>query len=144
MGKYTLDFTASEINNRLSKLDNTPISMELVWQNASPSSEFAAQTINFIKESNDIVCVEFLDYTDNSLKKTCMVQSGSGSLESIRHVINTGSTEPPYIFQRSFDVSNSGVTFGTCMMKLTNSGTSYPNKNHGCVPNKIFIIKEVQ
>ena len=143
MGKYTLDFTASEINNRLSKLDNTPISMELVWQNASPTSKFEPQTINFTKTSNDIVCVEFLDYTDNSLKKTCMVQNGSGSLESIRHVVN-GGTEPPYIFQRAFDVSNSGVTFGTCMMKLTNSGTSYPNENHGCVPNKIFIIKGVQ
>lgn len=40
---FKLDYTAEEINERLGV---QPVSMELLWENASPTSEFPAQTIS--------------------------------------------------------------------------------------------------
>lgn len=53
MADYVLSYTGEEIEARLGILDDTPISMELLWENASPTSDFVRQTIT----------IDFKDYT---------------------------------------------------------------------------------
>lgn len=133
MGKYTLDFTASEINNRLSKLDNTPISMELVWQNASPSSEFAAQTIELDLSKYTKYEIEFLFHTAET---HINIQKSVVGNKMLLCLNDAGS-----IYRRNVASTASSLYFSD-MVGSHNTGSSI-NDNNYLIPCRVYGIKGV-
>lgn len=127
-------------NDGVTLADLGGLKMVKVWENASTTSDFLPQKISFEKDSKDIVLIEYIKYLWETTKKSLMIQSGSGILDCTRQIQQ--GTEPAYHYERAFDVSNSGIDFGSCGMKANN--TFYGNQNTCCVPIRIFVIKGVQ
>lgn len=141
MGKYTLDFTASEINERLGKLDNMPISKTLLWENASPSSIFEAQTINLDLSKYDEVHIESTMYRGNGTIRTNIIRMGYvGYLLEIVEALSENAT---YITGRSASVNKTGVEFGGGGYEYITTGTRTANGSYA-VPLRIYGIKGVQ
>lgn len=137
MGKYTLDFTASEINNRLSKLDNTPISMELLWENASPTSAFAAQTINISDlQDYDLIMVRAKYSIGAYPSFTAFYKTTIGENNSINIVVSS-------IVNRGFVIKSDSISFNEANILANYAGSSSVN-NNVCIPIEIYGIKGVQ
>lgn len=141
MGKYTLDFTASEINNRLSKLDNTPISMELVWVNADAGSQFAAQTLNVDINGYDLIAVIYaLAAGSANTSIEILPPAFETTLKIDSDVRSSGNV---YISSRYMYLGRDGIVFGTGGYKYITSA-AFTESNHYLVPYRIYGIKGVQ
>lgn len=111
------------------------ISKKLLWQNASPTSEFAAQTIS----------IDLSDY-DGILFLTLWQKSLSGGFNSQYVPVGESSTlHVPYYFNvsRSVSVTPTGITFGVGQLTQT-YGTLAANRNDMAIPYICFGIKGVQ
>ena len=119
----------------------------LLWTNASPTSEFAAQTL----DSNDgipdlsgydaveIIC-RYSRTDDARMRYICDV-GGSSSIYWFYYT----ATDGKYTGVRSrniVSVSTTSVTFNTCMGKPVNSSTSTTNNGY-IIPVEIYGIKGV-
>lgn len=116
------------------------ISMVKVWENPAMNSNFPAQKISFEKETNDIVFIEYIKYIAEAITKSLLIGNGSGALNCARQI--QAGTEPVYQYERYLDVSNSGVQFYNCGMKINN--TFYADQNSACVPRRIYVFKGVK
>ena len=119
----------------------------LLWTNASPTSEFAAQTLDSSDgipdlsgyDSVEIVC-RYSTTDDTRTRYVCDV----GSSSSMYWFYYT-ATDGKYTGVRSrnvVSVSTTGVTFDTCMGKPVNSSTSTTNDGY-IIPIEIYGIKGV-
>lgn len=138
MGKYTLDFTANEINNRLSKLNDTPISMELVWENASPTSEFGAQDITINLSDYSLIEIEFKISTtqERTFREKSLINTG-GFACFIYGSVDAGI----YGGYRYFTPFDDKINFSTCWRPTTSTEAV---DNTYCIPIKVYGIKGVQ
>lgn len=111
----------------------------LLWTNASPTSEFASQTISLDLSSYSVVEIEF-KYSSTANPK-CIEKIRKG--ESSRAAIVAGaSTSGAYIsvVNRTVNVTTNGVAFGNgtfANLSGYSEGAVY------MVPTKIYGIKEV-
>lgn len=140
MGKYTLDFTASEINERLSKLDDQPISMELVWQNASPDSDFISQEITLNLEAYAHVAVMYRFHKDSVVYKTGFIPVESAGRTLKLDAVH-GSNGSIYGAYRDFYVWTTRVGCGGGWYATASQDTA---ANNYIIPYKIYGIKGVQ
>ena len=119
----------------------------LLWTNASPTSVFAAQTLNSSDgipdlsgyDSVEIVC-RYSTTTDARIRYICDV----GNSASMYWFYYT-ATDGKYTGVRSrnvVSVSTTGVTFDTCMGKPVNSSRSTTNDGY-IIPIEIYGIKGV-
>lgn len=119
----------------------------LLWTNASPTSVFAAQTLDSSDgipdlsgyDSVEIVC-RYSTTDDTRIRYICDV----GSSSSMYWFYYT-ATDGKYTGVRSrnvVSVSTTGVTFDTCMGKPVNSSTSTTNDGY-IIPIEIYGIKGV-
>ena len=114
----------------------------LLWTNASPTSEFAAQTISLTLSSYDAVEV-VCRYSTTSNSRTiyrCDVGS-SASIDWLYYTVVAGK----YMGVKSrneISASTTGVTFGACTTKPGNS-TDSTTTNGYIIPVKIYGIKGV-
>ena len=119
----------------------------LLWTNASPTSVFAAQTLDSSDgipdlsgyDSVEIVC-RYSTTSDARTRYVCDV----GSSSSMYWFYYT-ATDGKYTGVRSrnvVSVSTTGVTFYTCMGKPVNSSTSTTNDGY-IIPIEIYGIKGV-
>ena len=115
---------------------NAPV---LLWTNASPTSEFAAQTISLALDNYDEVEIEFKHSSSASYKRIEKVKKGESSRSSI---VTGSSTSGEYMAAviRTANVTASGVTFGNG--NLANQ-SSYKEGSSYMVPTKIYGIKGV-
>lgn len=121
----------------------------LLWTNASPTSEFAAQTLDSsdgIPDLSGYDAVE-IEYCYGS-SYTNVVETGIYQKSYTRQYMtchgdiktdNTGF----YISQRLVTVTASGITFGTGMYKNVSAAVKGAASNTHCVPLKIYGIKGV-
>ena len=136
MGKYTLDFTASEINERLSKLDNTPISMELVWENASISSAFNKQTLSLdLSEYSYVLIQSCYDSYGNMMANT-LISVGSNSCLNFGRAYNSGFI----VCSRDANARVDGIYFGD----NEHYQNGYTITNTRNIPRYVYGIKGVQ
>lgn len=114
----------------------------LLWTNASPTSDFAAQTISLTLSSYDaveIVC-RYSTTSDSRTRYICDVGS-SASIDWFYYTVVAGK----YMGVKSrneVSASTTGVTFGACTTKPGNS-TDSTTTNGYIIPIKIYGIKGV-
>lgn len=120
------------------------ISMELLWENASPTSEFGAQTINLDLSKYDAVEIIFrADKSfDSTFSETCLVSGGTGVASVIRNTTTDNMmTGIIGAHIRRYSVKTDGITFTGSVYSYT---TDYHGNNNGCIPYIIYGIKGVQ
>lgn len=138
MAKYTLDFTASEINERLSKLDDTPVSMELLWENASPNSEFAAQSIDVNTTGYDLIYIQSTGGISDVIAK-----QGDGVGCALVNVWARPTNS--YYAERYFQIYNLSVKFEDAYQQSIKPQVLDAFViNSKCKPYRIYGIKGVQ
>ena len=115
---------------------------KLLWTNASPTSDFAAQTVSLTLSSYDaveIVC-RYSTTSDSRTRYICDVGS-SASIDWFYYTVVAGK----YMGVKSrneVSASTTGVTFGACTTKPGNS-TDSTTTNGYIIPIKIYGIKGV-
>ena len=124
------------INNRIANLEQG-ITMDLLWTNASPTSQFAAQTVS-ISNLQDYALI--------------MIRSkfSSGAYESIVgfYKTATGSTctiagTNNVIGARDITINNNSISFKVGTERATYNGGQSTNNNI-CIPVEIYGIKGVK
>ena len=120
---------------------------KLLWTNANPTSEFAAQTLdssNGIPDLSEYDAVEIVcrySRTDDTRMRYICDVGGSASMYWFYYT----ATDGKYTGVRSRNVvsaSTTGVTFNACSGKPGNSTTNTTNNGY-LIPIKIYGIKGV-
>lgn len=110
------------------------VKMELLWENASPSSDFANQTIQLDLSKYDRVRVELANGPSVDIK------IGETKAASYINVYGTGSAQFNIHFRRMI-TSTTGVAFANCRM-LDNNWKSVDSAAV-LIPLRIYGIKGV-
>ena len=116
----------------------------LLWTNASPSSQFANQTISLGLSGYDAVEIEYCygsSYT-NVVETGIYKKSYTKQYMTCHGDIKTDNTVF-YISQRLVTVTASGITFGNGTYKNISAAVKGAANNVYCVPLKIYGIKGV-
>lgn len=118
------------------------ISMELLWENASPTSAFAAQTVSIDLADFGAVDIEYRTTNQSGsrvVKRVYMDRQGI-----LGEVINvTGGGVYASAVMRTAKVSETGVQFAAGFEKLV-SNTDTREDNARVVPTRIFGVKGVK
>lgn len=109
------------------------LSMELLWENASPTSEFAAQDVAADLQEGSFYAIEWLYH-------------GTGTTRSIQIAcvgISTMifSNDSGRVVRRNVDFDPSKLTFSTVAGTVISSAPSTVTDNMYLIPTKIYIIK---
>ena len=117
------------------------VSMKSLWINASPTSDFATQTISLNLSGYEYVLVRYLYSTDyQSLNQIAIVKVGGDAYLTFTGVASTNI----YLSQRTISVGSDSVVFGAPVYK-TYASTSKPTANNKyCIPVEIIGIRGVQ
>lgn len=111
-------------------IDNTNKEWPVLWENANPSSNFAAQTVTVDLSDWSWIAVGAAVGTTGTSEMITLVRNGTSTTISLP---NVGSTQ--YFYKRSITVSPTGVTFSTGYRNTTGTtGTSY------CIPLRIYGV----
>lgn len=127
--------TSAEMARR--NLEITPdnigaLSMELLWENASPTSEFVAQTIPLTLKKGDLVTIEASE--ENTGGAYVYAQCIVGCQSRLFLMSNYRQT-------RAFTVTTTGITFNEGKAGAINS--SLATSNISAIPKRIFVTKGV-
>lgn len=117
---------------------------KLLWTNASPTSEFAAQTVSLTLSGYDAVEIEYCygsSYT-NAVETGIYKKSYTQQYMTCHGDIKTNN-KGYYISQRLVTVTASGITFGKGTYKNISAAANGAEGNVYCVPLKIYGIKVV-
>ena len=117
------------------------VSMKSLWTNASPTSDFAAQTISLNLSDYEYVLVRYLYSTDyQGIDQIAIVKVGRDAYLTFTGAASTNI----YLSQRTISVGSDSVAFGAPVYK-TYASTSNPTANNKyCIPVEIIGIKGVQ
>ena len=113
------------------------ISMELLWENASPASQFAKQTVSLDLSKYDMVEISFNLQTGVlaiSHQLQCKVDGG-------RVIAATPGTQKYH--RRSANVSKTGINFGDCSAYTYSSTVETTTTNGTLIPVFVYGIKGV-
>lgn len=120
---------------------NKKLSMELLWENASPNSSFSGQTINVDLSGYDFLIIEFLTYVKTAdyadYHRTVIARVGIKD-----NVSGFGENGSNFSF-RGFASNNSGITFETARYADKYNDDEMASSNNLYVPQKIYGIKGV-
>lgn len=114
--------------------------MELLWENASPDSEFAEQTITSISENllaYSLLVIECRALSGTELGIVGMVRGGVDRRSHLQYVTNAGSSGAAYTRNCYVD-ANGKIYFSNCYMN------SNEKVNTRMIPARIYGIKGVQ
>lgn len=118
------------------------ITETLLWENANPTSSFAAQTIGLDLSEYDSVEIFTALSTNGTIHRVDKAKKGY-SCRILDYYNPTSTSNYLDLLNRSAAVNNNGVKFGTANSKQTNS-TEATENNKYMIPLKIYGIKEVQ
>ena len=115
----------------------------LLWENASPTSDFPAQDILIALDDYDEIEIEYRIGTTNAKSFREMIAVGKGCALNANANISTNSA---YIrlYNRALEVSTTGVTFEACNSKQVNQSKPLGESNGMCIPTAIYGVKGVQ
>lgn len=109
----------------------------LLWENASPTSEFPSQTVSLDLSGYDAVEIKFKQWVNNTEYTTTKVFVGEKTpLQTF------GDQYARENLRRYATASNSGIVFAICTV-FNIPNTSSTESASGCIPIKIYGIKEV-
>ena len=117
------------------------VSMKSLWTNASPTSDFAAQTIPLILNGYEYVLVRYLYSTNyQDTDQIAIVKVGREAYLTFTGTVSTNI----YLSQRTISVGSDSVAFGAPVYKTYASTSSPTANNKYCIPVEIIGIKGVQ
>ena len=120
---------------------------KLLWTNANPTSEFAAQTLDSsdgIPDLSGYDAVEIEYYGSTTVAASYIIKRKIGEPFFLFGYFNPQSTSAHInLISRSASTATSGITFGGGFSKRTSTSTVYSNNNNYCIPYKIYGIKVV-
>lgn len=119
--------------------NRTPVYMEKLWENASPTSEFAAQTISLTLTGYDLIKV-FFSYSDSDSAVMSVVE-----LKNVTNQQCVGTvwdTAASYFARRYVKRTSSGLQFYAA--SAGSAGTTFSTNNYMCIPIAIYGIKGVK
>ena len=120
-------------------VDGGGLEMELLWENASPTSQFGAQTINVDSSGYDAVFVRTKKYTTQSIViSSGFVKHGEVGYISSAHPDSTNT----YVGQREFTVNEKSIIFTVALEAKGSAKGS--ESNNMFVPIEIYGIKGVK
>ena len=141
----TSDQVVMPDGSRLSYAVPAGLEMELLWENASPTSEFAETKITFKDIGATLYLVEFKSYTDEVLGSIAF-ETGSTAVFSIGYGTDGYNVGAMTLFVRKITEStNNSITFGDGY--YTNVHLNWQSWNRiGIlpVPFRIYGIKGVK
>ena len=120
---------------------NEKVSMELVWENASPSSDFAAQTIDLELVDAELVAIEFRTTTGSTSR--CYEFIRNGSTGALTRVVNVTNSTTMLAVTRNATVMETGVEFSVGYSK-TVSATATTESASRSIPTRIYAIRGIQ
>lgn len=115
--------------------------IKLVWENASPSSSFAAQTVSIDLSGADFVIVEFSATTTGSARPATIIANGKQGVLS--WLANATAGYEILLMSRNATVSDTGIYFDKAYRKTISSTTATEN-NTSAIPTRIYAIKGVR
>jgi hypothetical protein len=113
------------------------VKMELLWENASIASGFAAQIIALDLTEFDSVIIETLNEQDG---ERCIVSSLRVPVGSMAFIIGFNAA---YMQRRKAEVYNGGINFGACQTYTTYGKTSSSEAGWLLKVSKIYGVKGV-
>ena len=122
--------------------------MDLLWENASPASDFVAQTISLDLSGYDMVAIEHDYQTENRRAKITFASvykssTSSNTTDLLNTVVDSGVTGL-YTRFRTAGVNNVCVTFGDgYLVNITTTSTAAQKSDDCCCPTKIYGVKGV-
>lgn len=127
----------SYINNRIETLEQG-VQIELLWENASPTTAFAAQTISLDLNDYDEIRIDYRPFYDktNLKSETCKI-GGSAILDLVMSNMGYVNASTVFVGFRGLSATTTSVTF--------NGGYNYSaTDDRCCIPLAIYGIKGVQ
>lgn len=107
--------------------------MTLLWENASPTSAFAAQTISL-----DLNGYDMIEIVSDGNVFSCSISDKTVPLTVI---YEAGSAGNVYIASRNVTITQTSIVFGGGAYKFFNAPTTGNDDNKRMVPTKIYGIK---
>lgn len=125
------EFSITEMESRLDKLEDSPgVTIKKLWENASPGSSFAAQTIEVDLSPYEMYMVIFRQSTTYALHIAQIATVGHGLMVSMIW------GDSGHYGHRSASCTTSGITFNSPYYDKSASNLYF-------IPNKIYGIKGV-
>ena len=110
------------------------LTSELVWTNASPTSEFAAQTISIDLSGVDDVEIYYQEGTDSGARYYTKIHVGSAG--------RLAATYGNYLTRRYANVTTTGIDW-TIGQRMNTYPSAWAEVNKVLVPVAIYAIKGV-
>lgn len=124
------------------KIGETGITMELLWENASPTSEFAEHiddnAIQVNTEEGDIVFIEFCNAVSNYYTIWSM-HKADGKRSYLSYALHSGNTIQVAV--RDLFVKPGAVEFESCLVRTVASPGSSVISNNLIIPVRIYKVK---
>ena len=121
------------------------IKMELLWENASPSSQFPAQTLAMDLSEYDFLYVECLTHYNSGsfhwYRKSSIVKVPPKGTTFFHQVDGFGQ-EAAHFTLRAFNVTTEGVNFGASYY-ANSYGGNVATSNNNYIPLSVYGIKGV-
>ena len=133
LGGFGSDYFASaeEMNKKLS--------MKLLWENASPTSDFAAQTITLDLSQIDFVKIIYKTMTTSVSDYIFEVSVNSSA--TIINFVNTAYSSVVQVSSRDLTINSNEIIFGDCANKQISSASAAATLNSRIIPIKIYGVK---
>jgi len=113
--------------------------LPLLWENASPTSSFAAQTVSLDLSKYKFVLIGINGWSDDTNVTYQVCEKGKSAAHiQIRNLRSNAFRVAG--FQRNIIVSDSGVEFSACVGKTDLGSTAIETQNSGLVPAKIYGV----
>ena len=120
------------------------VSMKSLWINASPTSDFATQTISLNLSGYEYVLVRYLYSTDyQSDDQIAVFKVGRAGYLTFTGAASTSSGNI-LLSQRTISVGSDSVAFGAPVYKNYSSTANATANNKYCIPVEIIGIRGVQ
>lgn len=130
------------VNNRIANLEQG-VTMELLWENASPTSSFSAQTISTdLGDEDDYALIELRRTINDVDSYTIAVPVGGTTRACFVDVINAISTDLSGC-ERKISVSTTEIVFADAQFKAATQTNYYATGNF-LIPVKIYKVKGVR
>lgn len=118
------------------------VKIEKVWENASPTSSFVAQTVTLDLADADMVLIDYKATDTTSVVDSKIIKVGNASMLSTNYN-NVSTSQAIVVASRSVTVSTTGIAFEQGFTKKPNE-TSASGNNVRAIPVAIYAIKGVQ
>ena len=127
----------------LDAADVGAVSIDVAWENASPASSFAPQTVALSKSYSYLIVEICASINDNgaylNMKGFAFIKQGETvNINSQLVLLNTSVSSNSYVYARECTFFGTSVTFGDGFAKTTASTSASSQSSNYAVPQRIY------